>query len=206
MSKKAGKKRVAIFISGRGSNMEKLIRSANEPEYPAIIVGVISNKTDAKGLEFAKKQGIATAIISSKKHGGKVATDEAISKQLESWNADIICLAGYMRLLSKEFCQKWQGKIINIHPSLLPQFKGLNTHSRAIEAQVTNHGCTVHFVTAQMDDGPNIGQIIVPLQNGDTKESLEKRVLIAEHNLYPWALAQVASGEISFAEITQASK
>ncbi len=194
------KKNVVIFISDRGSNMQKLIEAASENNYPAKIIGVISNKHDAQGLEFAKKAGLKTAVISPKDYENKVKTDAAISSLLEQWGVDFICLAGYMRLLSAEFCQKWQGKIINIHPSLLPQFKGLNTHQRAIDEQVSNHGCTVHFVTPDMDSGPIIGQILVPLQNGDTKETLEKRVLIAEHNLYPWALAQVASGEITFSK------
>ncbi len=194
------KKNTVIFISGRGSNMQKLIEAASDANYPAKIIGVISNKRDAQGLEFAKKADIKTAVISPKDYKNKADTDAAISSLLESWDVDLICLAGYMRLLGAEFCQKWQGKIINIHPSLLPQFKGLNTHQRAIDSQASDHGCTVHFVTVDMDSGPIIGQIIVPLQNDDTKEKLEKRVLIAEHNLYPWALAQVASGEVNFSD------
>jgi formyltetrahydrofolate-dependent phosphoribosylglycinamide formyltransferase len=200
------KKRIAIFISGRGSNMQKLIKTANEPDYPAQIIGVISNKADAKGLEFAKQQGLKTAIFSPKNYANKNATDLAISNQLKEWNIDIICLAGYMRLLSADFCQQWQGKIINIHPSILPAYKGLNTHTRALDANETQHGCTVHFVTADMDDGPTIGQIIVPIKLNDTQESLEKRVLIAEHSLYPWALAQVALGEITFSDLDKTSK
>jgi len=191
-------KRVAIFISGRGSNMQKLIEAASNPDYPALIVGVIANKSDAKGLEFAKAHGIKTAVILPSDYSSKAKTDAAINKQLAEWQTDMIALAGYMRLLGADFCQKWQGKIINIHPSLLPAFKGLNTHARALENHASEHGCTVHFVTAEMDDGPIIGQILVPIQNADTAEILEKRILIAEHNLYPWALAQVASGEIVF--------
>jgi len=192
------KKRVVIFISGRGSNMQRLIEAASEPDYPAQIVGVIANNADAKGIEYAKSHGINTAVISPADYGGKAKTDAAINKQLADWQTDIIALAGYMRLLGADFCKKWHGKLINIHPSLLPAFKGLNTHARALENHASEHGCTVHFVTAQMDDGPIIGQILVPIQNADTVEILEERVLIAEHNLYPWALAQVASGEITF--------
>ncbi len=191
------KKRVVIFISGRGSNMEKLIEAAKHPKYSSEIIGVISNKADAKGIEFAKKQGIKTAIIASRQKDKK-AVDLTIDKQLLEWDTDLICLAGYMRILGEDFCEKWEGKIINIHPSLLPQFKGLDTHQRAINAQNSEHGCTVHFVTAKMDDGPNIGQIAVPIKLSDTAQTLSERVLIAEHNLYPWALEQVASEQVTF--------
>ncbi|MCF6344012.1 MAG: phosphoribosylglycinamide formyltransferase [Devosiaceae bacterium] len=194
----AGKKNTVIFISGRGSNMEQLIKASLSPNYPAKIIGIISNKPDAKGLEIAKAHNIKMAIISPKDFSGKKATDEAISKQLEQWNTDIICLAGYMRLLGKDFCKKWQGKIINIHPSLLPKYKGLNTHQRALEAGEIEHGCTVHFVTAEMDEGSNIGQVIVPIEAGDDAQALEKRVLKAEHHLYAWALEQVALDKIKF--------
>ena len=128
----------------------------------------------------------------------KKSIDLEIDAQLLKWEADLLCLAGYMRILGADFCKKWEGKIINIHPSLLPQFKGLNTHQRAINAQSAEHGCTVHFVTAQMDDGPIIGQIVVPVELSDTVQTLSERVLIAEHNLYPWALEQVATGQVVF--------
>ncbi len=191
------KKRTAIFISGRGSNMEQLIKASRAPDYPAEIIGVISNKADAKGLEFAKQQHIETAIISPKNYQNKKETDLAINKKLKEWNIDIICLAGYMRLLGKEFCKKWRGKIINIHPSLLPAYKGLNTHQRALEAGDSEHGCTVHFVTEKMDDGPIIAQAIVPIMLDDDEETLSKRVLMAEHKLYPMALKQVALDQIA---------
>ncbi len=192
------KKRIAIFISGRGSNMEQLIKASKAPDYPAEIIGVISNKEDAKGLEFAKRQQINTAIISPKDYQNKKETDLAISKKLKEWEIDIICLAGYMRLLGREFCKKWRGKIINIHPSLLPAYKGLNTHQRALEAGESEHGCTVHFVTEKMDDGPIIAQAIVPIMLDDDEETLSKRVLMAEHKLYPMALKQVALDQITF--------
>ena len=194
----AYKKRVAIFISGRGSNMEQLVKASENNDYPAQIVGIISDKSEAKGLKFAKEKNIEHIVISPKDFPNKQETDRAISEQLKKWKIDIICLAGYMRLLSDDFCDQWQGKIINIHPSLLPKYKGLNTHQRALDAGEIEHGCTVHFVTKKMDDGPIIGQVIVPIMAGDDADILEKKVLKAEHKLYPWALEQVASGKIRF--------
>lgn len=192
------KKRVAILISGRGSNMSALIEAARQADFPAEIVGVISNKADAQGLQTAEAEGIPTAIASIKEHGGKAEADAAITHQLKVWRADIVCLAGFMRLLSADFCREWQGRLINIHPSLLPAFKGLDTHARALAEEAEQHGCTVHFVTVDMDDGPIIGQVIVPVEYGDTPQRLAERVLKAEHKLYPWALAQVASGAVTF--------
>lgn len=191
------KKRVAILISGRGSNMRALIEAAQSADYPAEIAGVISNKADAEGLVTAGQNGLPIAVVSLKDHTDKAATDLAIDAQLKDWDVDIVCLAGFMRLLGAEFCANWQGSIINIHPSLLPEFKGLDTHRRALDADAAEHGCTVHFVTAEMDDGPIIGQVAVPVEFGDSPSLLAERVLKAEHKLYPWALAQVASGEIS---------
>lgn len=194
----SAKKRVAVFISGRGSNMEALIEAAKSPDYPAEIVGVISNKADAAGLETAAAAGIATAVNSLKDHADKAIADAAIDAQLRAWQIDIVCLAGFMRLLSPELCAKWQGKMINIHPSLLPAFKGLDTHKRALDEDVDIHGCTVHFVTAGMDEGPTIGQVVVPVLYGDTPAILAERVLKAEHKLYPWALEKLARGEVIF--------
>ncbi len=195
------KKRVAVLISGRGSNMSALIEAARASDYPAEIVGVIANKPGAEGLITAGHNNIPTAVFSLKNYADKAATDAAIDGQLQAWNVDIVCLAGFMRLLSAEFCAKWEGKAINIHPSLLPAFKGLDTHARALDEDVSEHGCTVHFVTADMDDGPIIGQVAVPVEFGDTPGILAERVLKAEHKLYPWALAQVASGAITFEDI-----
>lgn len=178
--------------------MEALIEAAKSPDYPAEIVGVISNKADAAGLETAAAAGIATAVNSLKDHADKAIADAAIDAQLRAWQIDIVCLAGFMRLLSPELCAKWQGKMINIHPSLLPAFKGLDTHKRALDEDVDIHGCTVHFVTAGMDEGPTIGQVVVPVLYGDTPAILAERVLKAEHKLYPWALEKLARGEVSF--------
>jgi len=195
------KKRVAVLISGRGSNMSALVEAARASEFPAEIVGVIANKASAEGLVFAGQNNIPTAVFALKDYADKAAADAAIDGQLRAWEVDIVCLAGFMRLLSAEFCAKWEGKALNIHPSLLPAFKGLDTHARALDDDVSEHGCTVHFVTADMDDGPIIGQVTVPVEFGDTPGLLAARVLKAEHKLYPWALAQVASGAIRFEDL-----
>ena len=188
------KKRAAILISGRGSNMEALINAARDPDYPAEIVGVIANKPDAAGLEFARGAGLVTAVVRLKDFPDKAAADAEIDAHLSAWGIDLVCLAGFMRLLGPEFCENWQGRILNIHPALLPKFPGLNTHERAIAAGETEHGCTVHFVTAGMDEGPAIGQASVPILPSDTPETLGARVLAEEHRLYPACLAAVARG------------
>lgn len=192
------RKRVAILISGRGSNMNALIEAARAPDYPAEIAGVISNRAEAEGLVTAGRNNIPTAVVTLKAHGDKQAADAAIHTQLAAWDIDIVCLAGFMRLLGPAFCEKWAGRLLNIHPSLLPDYPGLDTHARALADDVRHHGCTVHFVTAEMDAGPIVGQVAVPVEYGDTPSVLADRVLKAEHKLYPWALAQVASGAVRF--------
>lgn len=189
------KKRIAILISGRGSNMAALIGASVAPNYPAQIVGVLSNIAGAAGLDLATAAGIATATIPHRNYSSKPAHEGAINAQLDAWRVDLVCLAGYMRLLTPGFAERWAGRLINIHPSLLPKYKGLDTHARAIAAGDTEHGCTVHFVTAEMDGGPIIAQARVPVLAGDTAEALARRVLAEEHKLYPKALAMVASGE-----------
>ena len=188
------RKRVAILISGRGSNMTALIEAAKAPDYPAEIVGVFSNKADADGLAIAAEEGIATAALSHRSYPDKASFEAAMNGVLEGWRPDIICLAGFMRLLSAEFCTRWAGKLINIHPSLLPLHKGLHTHEQALADGVAEHGCTVHFVTPGMDEGPIIAKARVPVLPGDTPETLAARVLVEEHKLYPMALRQLASG------------
>ncbi len=188
------KKRAAILISGRGSNMEALVNAARDPDYPVEIVGVIANKPDAAGLEFARNAGLVTAVVRLKDFPDKTAADAEIGAHLSAWGIDLVCLAGFMRLLGAEFCENWQGRILNIHPALLPKFPGLDTHERAIAAGETEHGCTVHFVTAGMDEGPVIGQASVPVMPDDTPETLGARVLAEEHRLYPACLAAVARG------------
>ncbi len=190
------KKRVAVLISGRGSNMVALIEAAKDHDYPAEIVSVISNKPDAGGLALAISHGIPARAIPHKSFGSREAHDAAIDAALDTAKPDIVCLAGYMRLMTPTLISKWQGRMINIHPSLLPQFPGLHTHERAIEAQVAEHGCTVHFVTLGMDEGPVIAQARVPVMLGDTTETLSCRVLVAEHQLYPAALRLVAEGNV----------
>jgi phosphoribosylglycinamide formyltransferase 1 len=190
------KKRVAILISGRGSNMAALVQAAREPDYPAEIVGIISNRADAAGLDIAAKAGFQTRTVSRADHPTAQAHDSAIEAALSELGADLVCLAGYMRQLTPEFVQRWEGRMINIHPSLLPLFRGLNTHNKALEAGLRVHGCTVHFVTAEVDAGPIIAQAAVPVELGDTEETLAARVLKAEHRLYPIALRMVAEGKV----------
>ena len=191
----APKKRVAILISGRGSNMRALIEAAKAPDYPAEIVGVFSNKADAPGLAYAQAAGIPTAVRSHKDYASKADFEAAMNAVLDGWGTDLIALAGFMRLLSEEFCTRWAGRLINIHPSLLPRHKGLHTHEQALAEGSTTHGCTVHFVTPGMDEGPIIAQASVPVLSGDTADTLAARVLVEEHKLYPRALAMVARGE-----------
>lgn len=192
------KKRVAILISGRGSNMEALIQAAKNPEYPAEIIGVISNNPDAPGIESADTQSIDTALIERTHFATKDEYDEALDAQLNDWQTDIVCLAGFMQILSADFVNKWAGKLLNIHPSLLPLFKGLHPHKQALDAGAKTHGCTVQFVTPGMDEGPMIAQLDVPVLPDDTVETLSTRVLIEEHKLYPSALAKVCRDEAVF--------
>ena len=196
------KKRVAIFISRRGSNMSSLIDAAKAPDYPAKIVGVFANKPDAGGLATAKAEGIATAWRWHLDYPSRTGFELAISDVLKLWRPDIICLAGFMRLLTPEFTRKWEGRMINIHPSLLPRHKGLHTHAAALAAGDSEHGCTVHFVTAGIDEGPVIQQAKVPVLPGDTPESLAARVLVEEHRLYPEALERVIRGEVTWPNAT----
>ncbi len=192
----APRKRVVVFISGGGSNMLALLKATKAADYPAEIVGVISDKADAGGLAKAAAEGIATFAFVRKEFASKEAHEEAILAQLEALSPDIICLAGYMRLLSGRFIQAYEGRIINIHPSLLPLFPGLHTHQRAIDAGMRIAGCTVHFVTEGMDEGPVVGQAVVPVLNNDTADSLAARVLTIEHQIYPQSLRLVAEGKV----------
>jgi phosphoribosylglycinamide formyltransferase 1 len=190
------RKRVAVLISGRGSNMISLVEAARDAKYPAEIVTVISNRPEAPGLKWAADNKIPTAVFDHKKYRSREAFESELQKAVTVANADLIALAGFMRLMTPQFVERWRDRMINIHPSLLPSFKGLHTHESALEAGVKITGCTVHFVRSEMDVGPIIGQAAVPVLSGDTPVSLAKRVLDAEHKLYPWALALVASGRI----------
>jgi len=195
----AGKKRVAILISGRGSNMVALIEAAKAEDYPAAIVVVLSNRPDAAGLAHARAAGIETAIVDHRQFGeNRAAFEQALDAQLQQHRIDLVCLAGFMRLLTPGFVGLWSGRMLNIHPALLPQFKGLDTHRRALEAGVEHHGATVHFVVPEMDSGPIVAQESVPVLEGDTEETLARRVLEAEHRIYPQALRLVAEGRATF--------
>jgi phosphoribosylglycinamide formyltransferase-1 len=187
------KPRVAVLISGRGSNMQALAEAAQRPDYPAEIALVISNKEDAVGLEIARGFGVMALAIPSKPFGKDRAAHElAINAELERQKIEIVCLAGYMRLLTPYLVGRWQGRMLNIHPSLLPAYPGLYTHARVLAAGEQAHGCTVHLVTEAMDEGPILARGRVPVLPGDTEEVLAARVLAQEHVIYPAALAELA--------------
>jgi len=187
------KKKVAVLISGRGTNLQALIDACKNEAYPVEISIVISNKSGAKGLKRAEEAGIATCAVDYKAFQLREEFDEAIHEILLANSIDIVCLAGFMRILSKSFVAKWENRIINIHPSLLPDFKGLNPHEQALAAGVEKSGCTVHFVTAEMDAGPIILQREVPIHPDDTVETLSSRILEQEHTCYPEALEIVVN-------------
>lgn len=186
--------RTAVLISGRGSNMKALVEAARAPGFPAEIALVASNVPDAAGLDIAREAGIATAALDHRNFGEREAFERALDAKLEEARIEFLCLAGFMRLLTPYFVDAWAGRMINIHPSLLPAFPGLDTHARALAAGARFAGCTVHYVTSEMDVGPIVGQACVPVLPGDDAASLAARVLAAEHRLYPHALALVASG------------
>src|SRR5215831_11129352 len=192
------RKRAAILISGRGANMAALIAAARNPEYPAEIALVLSNRPDAGGLRRACAEGLATAVVDHTDFGtDREAFERAVQARLETHEIDIVCLAGFMRLLTSSFVLRWNGRMTNIHPSLLPTFKGLHTHERALAAGVKIHGATVHFVVPEVDSGPIIAQAAVPVLDDDTPGTLAARVLAAELRLYPLALGLVAAGKSS---------
>lgn len=190
------RKRVVAFISGGGSNMLALAKAAADPDFPAEIVAVFSDKAEAGGLARAEALGIATRTFLRKDFTSKDAHEAAIIEALDALSPDLICLAGYMRLISGAFVSRYEGRILNIHPSLLPLFPGLNTHQRAIDAGMRIAGCTVHFVTEGMDEGPAIVQAAVPVLPDDTAGTLAARVLMVEHRSYPLALRLVAEGKV----------
>ncbi|GLK53333.1 phosphoribosylglycinamide formyltransferase [Maricaulis virginensis] len=189
------KTKIAVLISGRGSNMQALLDAAKDEDFPAEIVLVASNRPDAAGLAVAEAAGIATEVIDHRDYEGRAAFEEALDSTLKMYGPRIVCLAGFMRILTPWFTERWRDLLINIHPSLLPAFKGLHTHERALEAGVRIHGCTVHYVRPEMDDGPIIGQAAVPVLPGDTPDTLAARVLEAEHKLYPQCVALACSGK-----------
>ena len=190
------RRRVAALISGRGSNMAALIAAATDPAYPAEIVLVISSKRNAPGLDLAEERGVPTATVVASDFASTREFEQAIDRHLIAAGVEIVCLAGFMRVLSRAFVNRWRDRLINIHPSILPAFPGLDTHARALAAGVKLHGCTVHFVRAEVDNGPIIAQGALPVLADDTAESLAERVLSIEHQLYPKALALIANARV----------
>jgi phosphoribosylglycinamide formyltransferase 1 len=200
MAKGPHKKRVAVLISGRGSNMAALIEAAKADGYPAEIALVVSNRADAAGLAHAKRQGVATAAVDHRKFGeDREAFERALDEILRAHGIELICLAGFMRVLTPWFVARWSGRLLNIHPALLPELKGLDTHRRALAAGAKRHGATVHFVVAEIDAGPIVAQDSIDVQSDDTEATLAERVLELEHRLYPRALREVAEGRATLA-------
>ena len=189
----SGRLRVAALISGRGTNMAALVEAARAEDFPAEIALVLANKAGAPGLAFACRAGIATEVVESKRYSDRDAFEAALQAALAAHRIEFICLAGFMRVLGAQFVKRWRGRMLNIHPSLLPALRGLHTHERALAAGLTEHGCTVHFVAPELDAGPVVAQARVPVLPSDDAEPLAARVLVEEHKLYPRALAEVAT-------------
>ncbi len=192
----AAMKNIVILISGRGSNMEAVVRAAQAEQWPARIAAVISNKADAKGLEFAARHGIPTAVVSNTDYPSREAFDAALQEVIDGFNPDLVVLAGFMRILTPGFVSHYEHRMLNIHPSLLPLFPGLHTHEQALAAGHATHGATVHFVTAELDHGPLVDQVSVPVLPGDTAETLAARVLEQEHVMYPRAIRWFIEGRL----------
>lgn len=188
--------KIAVLISGRGSNLQALIAAAQKKNYPADIALVLSNVAEAKGLTHAVDAGIPTEVISHKDFDGREPFDAAMTAAIEKAGAEFVCLAGFMRLLSEQFIDRWRDRLVNIHPSLLPAFKGLHVHERVVEMGARFSGCTVHYVRHEMDSGPIIVQAAVPVHAGDDAETLAARVLKQEHKIYPLAVKLIAEGRV----------
>jgi len=193
-------KNIVILISGRGSNMEALVHAARKEQWPARIAAVISNKADAGGLAFAKQNGIPTAVVSNKEYASREAFDLALQEVVDSFAPDLVVLAGFMRILTPGFVEHYAGRMLNIHPSLLPLFPGLHTHQQALDAGVTRHGATVHFVTAELDHGPSVAQAEIEIVPGDTPDILAARLLVQEHQLYPRAVRLFVEDRLSIVD------
>ena len=189
-------KNIVILISGRGSNMEAIVRRCAEESWPARVAAVVSNRADAAGLAFAAAEGIATAVVDHTGFASREAFDARLAETIDGFAADVVALAGFMRILTPAFVQRFDGRLVNIHPSLLPAFPGLHTHQRALDAGCKVAGASVHFVTADLDHGPIIGQAIVPVRPADTEQTLAARVLAQEHRLYPLAIRWLAEGAL----------
>jgi len=193
-------KRIVILISGRGSNMQAMLKVAAAERWPAQIAAVISNQPNATGLDVARAAGIATSAINHRDYPDRELFDAALAELIDQHSPDLIVLAGFMRILTPGFVNKYFGRLINIHPSLLPSFPGLHTHQQAIDAGVKVHGATVHFVTAELDHGPIIAQAIVPVLEDDTEDTLAARVLEQEHRIYPQAVLDLISGALKLVD------
>jgi phosphoribosylglycinamide formyltransferase-1 len=190
-------KNIVVLISGRGSNMEAVVRACEAEKWPARIAAVVSNKADAKGLEFARTRGIPTAVVANKDYSSREAFDAELRKVIDGFEPDLVVLAGFMRILTAPFVEHYAGRMLNIHPSLLPAFPGLATHRQALAAGVLEHGATVHFVTAELDHGPAVAQARIAVLSGDTEETLAARLLVEEHKLYPYAIRLVVEDRVS---------
>lgn len=190
-------KRIVILISGRGSNMEALVRICAEEKWPAQVVGVIANRADAAGLQFAQARGIATTCVPHRDFGSREAFDTALAEAVQSFAPDLVLLAGFMRILGARFVSQFEGRMLNIHPSLLPAFPGLHTHRRALQAGCQVSGATVHLVTPELDHGPILMQSVVPVQPGDDEHSLSARVLATEHVIYPICARWMLQGQLA---------
>ena len=188
--------RLGVLISGRGSNLQALIDAAREPTYPAELSLVVSNNADAPGLSLAADAGIAREILSHREFADRAAFDDALDRALRRAGVELVCLAGFMRVLSPDFCDAWRDRLINIHPSLLPSFPGLNAQAQALAAGVRVTGCTVHFVRAEVDNGPIIAQAAVPVLPGDDEPALSASILKMEHRIYPMAVRLIADGRL----------
>lgn len=189
--------RVGVLISGRGSNLQALLDACADPEFPARIVCVLSNNADAHGLQRAADAGVPTTVVSHKDHPNRKAFDAAVNDALGEFDVEFLCLAGFMRILDGQFVARWRDRLINIHPSLLPSFPGLDTHQRALDMGVKVAGCTVHFVRAEVDTGPIIAQAAVPVLPDDDADALAARILVEEHDIYPRALRLCAEGRVT---------
>ena len=190
-------KNIVILISGRGSNMQAIVRAAKHEKWPCRIAAVVSNRADAEGLKFAAEHGIQTAVVVSKEFPTREAFDAALQAEIDSYAPDLVVLAGFMRILTPGFVEHYAGRMLNIHPSLLPSFTGLATHRQALDAGVKVHGATVHFVTAELDHGPIVAQAVVPVLPADDEHALADRVLVQEHIIYPRAVRWFVEGRLA---------
>ncbi len=190
---------IVILISGRGSNMEAIVKAAAAEQWPARVAAVVSNRADAEGLRFARQHGIATAVVASRDYATREAFDAALQHTIDRYLPDVVVLAGFLRILTAGFVEHYAGRMLNIHPSLLPAFPGLHTHRQALEAGVKTHGATVHFVTPELDHGPIVAQAEIEVRDDDTEDTLAARVLEQEHVIYPRAVRDFIEGRLSMA-------